>query len=117
MFRCVLLALLCLCLPSLRAVNDEPDELSWENFSLNPSVFAHFQKYWAKRPLPGASMDSCPTTFPAISLSPQDFKENLGDWEIHQQEKMDFLQARYGHRYAERELNYASMNPEPTAYG
>ena len=100
MFRCVLLALLCLGLPSLRAMNDEPDELSWENFSLNPSAFAHFQKYWAKRPLPGASMENCPTTFPAISLSPQDFKENLGNWQIHQQEKMDFLQARYGHGYA-----------------
>jgi hypothetical protein len=99
MFRRILLALPFLCLPFLRAMNDEPDELSWENFSLNPNVFAHFRKYWAKQALPGASMENCPATFPAISLSPQDFKDNPGSWQIHQQEKMDFLQAHYGHGY------------------
>ena len=93
-----LMGLLLLVLPVICwGVNDEPDELNWERFGNDPHVFRDFQRFWGQRRLPGAQDENCPLAFPAITLRPEAFGDNPGQWKATTQGSTAVLQASYGH--------------------
>ncbi len=82
---------------TLRAVEDEPSELNWESFGRNIDVFKDFQRYWNRNRLPGAQEEECPDSFPAVTVRPEAFSANPGNWKIAKVGKTEVLQGNYGH--------------------
>ncbi len=73
------------------------EKITWESLGTNFEAFKEFQSYWRKSPLPDAQEEKCPESFSAITLTPESFSANLGEWSSSTIAGANVLQAKYGH--------------------
>lgn len=103
MKRILLLFSVLLCVPSVQALDDEPDQLCWEYFGMEPAFIRHFYEWAETHPLPfKAEAARVPEKAPCVRFAAYEFKTGNAAWHPDTKKGVRFLAGPGSHNFQDK---------------